>query len=417
MSKKESLPENPFASEKFKEQLLEHVRENGGTAAVGGQAFAQQLMQTTLEALLEAEMEEHLGYPKHSPEGKRSGNSRNGRVTKRVRGDFGEVDIDTPRDRNGSFDPQIVKKGQNELNGFTDKIISLYARGMTTREIEAHLREMYNVDVSASFVSRAVDKVTQEVTEWQNRSLEQLYTVVYMDGMRIKVRDDGTIKNKVVYICLGVNVEGYQEVLGLWMAENEGAHFWLSVLNDLRSRGVEDILIACVDGLTGFPDAIESVFPNTDVQLCIVHQIRNSTKFVPWKDRKSFCRDLKTVYGAPTVSAAKDALEKLEETWGDKYPGSVASWKNHWDRLTAFFKYPPELRTIIYTTNSIEALNSQLRKNSKNRKVFPNDNAVYKLLFLNIKNITKKWRHRQKWDIVVNQLAIIFKDRLNWDAY
>lgn len=412
-------PKNPFGDKEFEKQIQEHVRKHGGTAAVGGADFVQQIMKSAMQAMLDAEMEEHLGYGKNAPEGKNSGNSRNGRGKKTVRGDFGEVTVEPPRDRNGTFEPQLVKKGQKEINedGFAEKIISLYARGMTTREIEAHLRELYELDISRTFVSRVVDNISEAATEWQNRPLEKLYTVMYMDGIRFKVRDDGSVKNKVVYICLGVTVEGLQEVLGLWTAENEGAAFWVSVLNDIKARGVEDILIACVDGLTGFPDAIESVYPQTDVQLCIVHQIRNSTKFVPWKDRKAFCKSLKAIYGADTLPLAEQALEKLDEEWGQKYPASVKSWRTHWERLTAFFKYPVELRKIIYTTNSIESLNSMLRKNTKNRKVFPSDQSLMKLLYLNIKNATKKWRHRQNWDIVVNQLALIFDGRIVFDAY
>lgn len=405
-----------FNTEEFQQQLMDHVRKHGGTTAVGGEDFINKIIKSTYEALLQTEMEEHLGYAKNASEGRGNGNSRNGLNTKQVRGDFGEVPIQTPRDRDGSFEPQVIKKRQKEVRGFTDKVISLYSRGMTTREIEEHLKEMYEIDVSATFISKATERVMEEVTAWQSRTLEKLYTVVYMDGLRMNVRHEGRIIKKVVYIALGVPVSGRQEVLGLWLAETEGAHFWLNVCNELKSRGVEDILIACVDGLKGLPEAIESVFPGVDVQLCIVHQIRNSTKFLAFKDRKAFCKDLKDIYGATTIEAAEQALRNVDEKWGNKYPASIASWKNNWERLTAFFRYPVELRKIVYTTNSIESLNSQLRKNTRNRKVFPNDESVIKILYLNIRNISKKWRFRQNWDIVINQLAILFEDRLKLDA-
>lgn len=408
--------ENPiFDEQALREQLKEHVRKHGGTAAVGGNEFVRQLTKSALEALLQVEMEEHLGYDKHAPEGRNSGNSRNGHSSKQVKTDYGRLEIKTPRDRNGSFEPQIVKKRQKEVQGFSDKIISLYARGMTTREIEEHLKEWYEIDISPAFISRVTEKVQEEAIQWQSRTLEKLYTVVYMDGIRYNVRDEGRIKKKVVYIALGVPISGKQEVLGLWIAENEGAHFWMNVCNELKNRGVEDILIACVDGLTGFPEAIEAVFPQADVQLCIVHQIRNSTKFIAEKDRKAFCKDLKTIYAATTIDAAEQALNEVDEKWGGKYPASLQSWKKNWDRLTAFFKYPVELRKIVYTTNSIESLHSQLRKNTKNRKLFPNDEALLKLLYLNIRNITKKWKFRQYWDIVVNQLAILYPERIHID--
>jgi len=397
----------------FSEKLLAHVREAGGSSAIDPNALCRELMQKTLQTLLDVEMEEHLGYPPHDPKGNNSGNSRNGKTSKKVRSEKGELLVETPRDRNGTFEPQIIKKRQTISTDFADKIISLYARGLTTREIEEHLREMYGVDVSATFISRATEAVLTEVKEWQSRPLEALYAVIYMDGIRFSVRDNGRVKKKCVYVCLGVDTEGRQDVLGLWMAETESASFWVTVMNELKARGVEDILIACVDGLTGFPDAIEAVYPNTDVQLCVVHQIRTSTKHINWKDRKAFCKQLKDVYTAPSEEAALGALEALEERWGKQYPASIQCWHRDWDKLVTFLRYPPELRKFIYTTNSIESLNSVLRKNTRNRKVFPNDESLLKLLYLNITKQSSKWRKRQGWSMIFNQLMILFPERLD----
>lgn len=286
---------------------------------------------------------------------------------------------------------------------------------MTTREIEDHLHEMYDIEVSPQFISRATERMQSEITEWQNRPLDAVYPVVYVDGLRVSVRsgnNSGAIIKKCVYIVLGISCAGKQEVLGLWIEETEGAKFWLKVFNDLKARNVEDIILLCGDGLKGLPEAVESVYPKTDVQLCVVHQIRNATKFVPYQDRKRFCADMRPIYTSPTIDAAELALFELEEKWGKKYPMSVASWKANWVLLTAFYKYPVEMRKTIYTTNAIEGLNAQLRKNTSNRKVFPNDEAVIKILFLNIENFTKKWTKRQGWDILMNQLSIMFPERL-----
>lgn len=413
-------PKFEFNAEAFKAALLREVSEAGGTEAYyakagGASKLAQSIMKPFYEALLQAEMDDHLGYKKHSRTGKRAGNARNGLGSKKIRGDFGELEIDTPRDRDSSFDPKIVKKRDGTAGNFTDKIISLYARGMTTREIEEHLREIYDVEVSAQFISRATERIEQEVVEWQNRPLEKIYPVVYVDGLRVSVRsgdNKGAVIKKCIYIVLGVSVSGLQEVLGLWVEETEGARFWLKVFNDLKARGLNDILILCGDGLTGLPDAVSSVFPNTDVQLCVVHQIRAATKFVSFKDRRTFCHDMRPIYAAPTVEAAELALKEFAQKWEAKYPMSVASWKRNWVLLTAFFKYPVELRKIIYTTNAIESLNAQLRKNTANRKIFPNDDAILKLLFLNVRNFTNKWNKRQGWDIVMNQLSLLFPERL-----
>jgi transposase-like protein len=379
---------------------------------VDSKAMLQNLVKQTLEAFLELEMEEHLGYPKYAADGRGSGNSRNGSTPKTVRGDFGEIEIETPRDRKGEFDPKVVGKRQTSIGNFTETIISLYARGMSTREIEEHVKQIYGIEISPQFVSRATEQLQQQITDWQSRPLERIYPVVFVDGLRVAIRSDKGVLKKCVYTVLGVGVAGRQEVLGLWIEETEGARFWLKVFNDLKARGVQDILVLCGDGLTGLPEAVRAVFPQADVQLCVVHQIRNATKFVSFKDRKPFCAAMRPIYTAPTIEAAELALERFEQAWGGRYPMSVASWRTHWDGLTAFFKYPVEFRRLIYTTNAIESLHSQMRKNIASRKVFPHDDAVLKILFLNIRNFSNRWSRRQGWDIVMNQLSVIFGSRL-----
>ena len=399
----------------FKKSLMDQVRAAGGTQAIDTKQLFQKLVKETLEALLELEMEEHLGYPKHDAAGRGSGNSRNGASSKTVRGDFGEIDIETPRDRNSSFEPKIVAKRQSSIGNFNQVVISLYARGMTTREIEQHIKEMYDVEISPQFVSRATEELQQQITEWQSRPLERVYPIIFVDGLRVAVRTDKGVFKKCVYTVLGVSLSGKQEVLGLWIEETEGARFWLKVFNDLKARSVQDVLIVCGDGLTGLRNAVESVFPQADVQLCVVHHIRNVTKFVSYKDRKLLCAGMRPIYTAPTIEAAELALDRFAQGWGARYPASVASWRNHWNELTTFFRYPVELRRIIYTTNAIESLHSQMRKNIANRKVFPNDEAVIKILFLNLRNFVNRWTKRQGWDIVINQLMMIFGDRLKPD--
>lgn len=404
-----------FDAKAFESALIAQVKAAGGTKEfLKGGDFIQNLVKSAFQSLLNVEMDEHLGYEKHDrSEGT---NARNGKKSKTIRGDFGEVEIEAPRDRDGSFDPQIIKKRQTSIGNFSDKIVSLYARGMSTREIEEHLREMYGIEVSAQFISRATERMQTEVVEWQSRPLDPVYPVVYVDGLHVSVRSGnnaGSVVKKCVYVVLGVSCSGRQEVLGLWIEESEGARFWLKVFNDLKARGVQDILILCGDGLKGLPDAVESVFPKTDIQLCVVHQIRNATRFVSFKDRKAFCDDMRPIYTAPTIDAAELAFLEFEKKWGARYPMSIVSWKNNWTRLTTFFKYPVELRKIVYTTNAIESLNAQMRKNTSNRKVFPNDEAVIKILFLNVRNFTSKWTKRQGWDMVMNQLSVIFGERLS----
>lgn len=399
----------------FKKSLMDQVRAAGGTQAIDTKQLFQKLVKETLEALLELEMEEHLGYPKHDPAGRGSGNSRNGASGKTVRGDFGQIEIETPRDRNSSFEPKIVAKRQTSIGNFNEAVISLYARGMTTREIEQHIKEMYGVEISPQFVSRATEELQQQIAEWQSRPLERVYPIIFVDGLRVAVRTDKGVLKKCVYTVLGVSLSGKQEVLGLWIEETEGARFWLRVFNDLKARGLQDALIVCGDGLTGLRNAVESVFPQADVQLCVVHHIRNVTKFVSYKDRKLLCAAMRPIYTAPTIEAAELALDRFAQSWEARYPASVAAWRNHWNELTAFFKYPVELRRMIYTTNAIESLHSQMRKNIANRKVFPNDEALIKILFLNLRNFANRWTKRQGWDIVMNQLMMIFGDRLKPD--
>lgn len=406
------IPDPAYDSKTFKKLLIDRVRSRGGTSSVDTKQLFQGLVKETIEAFLELEMEEHLGYAKHDPEGRGSGNSRNGGTGKTVRGDFGEVEIETPRDRNSSFEPKIVAKRQTSVGNFSEAVISLYARGLTTREIEQHVKDIYGIEISPQFVSRVTEELQQQIVEWQSRPLERVYPIIFVDGLRVPVRTDKGVLKKCVYTVLGVGASGRQEVLGLWIEETEGARFWLKVFNDLKARGVCDALIVCGDGLAGLRNAVESVFPQADVQLCVVHHIRNVTKFVSWKDRKPLCVDMRPIYTAATVEAAELALQRFAQLWETRYPMSVNAWRNHWSELTTFFKYPVELRRMIYTTNAIESLHAQMRKNISNRKVFPHDEAVIKILFLNIRNFVNRWTKRQGWDIVMNQLMVLFGDRL-----
>jgi transposase-like protein len=409
------IPDPALDSKTFKKLLMDQVRARAGTDAVNTRQVFNNLVKDTLEAFLELELEQHLGYAKHDPEGRGSGNSRNGSTPKRVRGDFGEIEIETPRDRNSSFEPKIVAKRQTSVGNFGEAVISLYARGLTTREIEQHVKDIYGVEISPQFVSRLTEELQQQITEWQSRPLERVYPIIFIDGLRVAVRSDKGVLKKCVYTVLGVSLSGRQEVLGLWIEETEGARFWVKVLNDLKARGVWDVILLCGDGLPGLRNAVESAFPQADIQLCVVHHIRNVTKFVSWKDRKLLCAAMRPIYTAPTMEAAELALERFAQAWEARYPMSVAAWRNRWCELTTFFNYPVELRRIIYTTNAIESLHSQMRKNISNRKVFPNDEAVIKILFLNIRNFANRWTKRQGWDIVMNQLMMLFGDRLKFD--
>ena len=377
-------------------------------------ALTSEIVKLTVETALNAEIEDHLGYPKNSPDGRNSGNSRNGYSSKTLKGDFGQVEMKTPRDRNGTFDPQFVKKGQTRLTQFDDQILALYAKGMTTRDIVAAFKEMYGAEVSHTLISKVTDSVIEQVHAWQNRPLDDIYPIIYLDCIVIKVRQDNQVMNKSVYIALGINSEGYKELMGLWIAETEGAKFCLSVLTELQNRGLKDIFIACVDGLKGFPDAIKTVYPEAKIQLCIVHMVRNSLKYVVHKDKKLVAADLKAIYNSATVFDAEKALDDFAERWDKKYPPISKSWRSHWDNLITIFDYPQEIRRIIYTTNAIESLNSVIRKAIKNRKIFPSDNSACKIIYLAIMSASKKWSMPlQKWKPAMNRFAIEFEGRFH----
>lgn len=375
------------------EELLDELLKEGKTAAdiFGRDGLLKQLTKRLVERALEGELTDHLGYPKHAPVAKLSDNSRNGSSRKTLKGDMGEIPIDIPRDREGSFDPRLIKKHQTRFDGFDDKIIAMYARGMTTRDIQAWLKEIYGVEISPTLISNVTDEVLAEVKSWQNRPLDPLYPIVYLDAIRIKVRSDGHVHNQAVYLAIGINMDGIKEVLGMWIAKTEGAKFWLSVLTELKNRGLKDIFIASVDGLKGFGDAIETVYPETQVQLCIVHMVRYCLKYVSWKQRKEMANDLKTIYRANTVDEARQNLNIFADKWDKTHPTVSKSWRNNWEQLTPFFDYPAEIRRAMYTTNAIESLNMSLRKVTKNRGSFPNDEAAFKLLYLALNNASKKW--------------------------
>ena len=377
-------------------------------------ALFKEFVGDILENGLEAELDDELGYSKYDYRNKDTDNSRNGHSTKTMKTSFGEVDIAVPRDRKGEFEPQLVKKQQTSLSGdIEEKILSMYAKGMTTRDIDAHIREIYGLEVSDSTVSRITDKILPVVKEWQQRPLEEIYAVVFLDAIHYHVRSEGQIVKKAVYIAIGINMSGIKEVLGMWVGENESAKYWLSILNGLRNRGVEDILIACVDGLTGFDNAIEAVYPKTEIQQCIIHQIRNTTRFVPYKDIKELMADLKRVYAAVDEETALYELESFGEKWNGKYPKIAQSWEANWPKLSTYFKYPQEVRTLIYTTNAIEGFNRQLRKVTKSKSVFPTDDSLLKMLYLAMMDITKKWTgKRRDWGIIHSQLEVFFADRL-----
>lgn len=380
---------------------------------IGDNGILKQLTKAIIERALGAELTSHLGYEPHSAEGKNSGNSRNGTSRKTLKSDLGDLSIEVPRDRNSEFEPQIVSKGQRRFTGFDDKILSMYARGMTTRDIQAHLQDIYQVEVSPELISSVTDAVMAEVKEWQNRPLEDVYPIVYLDAIILKIRDNGHVVNKAAYLAIGVRLDGLKDVLGIWINKEEGAKFWLKVITELRNRGLKDILIACIDGLKGFPEAIESVFPHTQIQLCIVHMVRNSLRFVSYKDRKMVASDLKNIYRAATEEQGLDALKELEQKWHTRYPMIAKSWYANWNRLNTFFAYPEEIRRVIYTTNAIESLNSTLRKVTKNRGSFPNDDAGIKLLYMALKNIMKKWTMPLRdWGKAINQMSIVFEGRI-----
>ena len=410
MPRRKMSPEEIVRKEKLRELMSQFDIKNFSDI----NALFKEMVGDILENGLEAELEDELGYSKYDYRNKGTDNSRNGYSQKHLKTSFGDVDINVPRDRKGEFEPQLVKKHQTTLTGdIEEKILSMYAKGMSTNDIDAHIREIYGIEVSDSTISRITDKIIPVVKEWQQRPLEEIYAVVFMDAIHYHVRSEGQIVKKAVYIAIGINMSGIKEVLGMWIGENESAKYWLSILNGLKNRGVEDILIACVDGLTGFDNAIEAVYPKTEIQQCIIHQIRNSTKYVSYKDIKALMADLKRVYAAVDEETALYELEVFEEKWGSKYPKIAQSWKANWARLCTYFKYPPEVRTLIYTTNAIEGFNRQLRKVTKSKSVFPTDDSLLKMLYLAMIDITKKWTgKRRDWGIIHSQLEVFFADRL-----
>jgi len=373
----------------------------------------QQLTKALVERALNGEMTHHLGYEKHNAAGNNSGNSRNGTTPKVLKGKRGQVEIEVPRDRNSDFEPQLVKKNQTRFDGLDEKIISLYSRGMTTREIQGHLEEIYGVDVSPSLISNVTDAVLEEVRAWQSRPLDAVYPILYLDALQVKVKSQGSVRNKAIYLAFGVGMNGLKEVLGIWASDNEGSKFWMQVITELKTRGVQDIFIACVDGLKGFPEAIEAIYPQTQIQLCIVHLVRHSLFYVSHKDRKEIAADLKMIYQAPTLDEADYQLSKFADKWKEAYPMVVRSWQQNWARVIPMFSFAPEIRKAIYTTNTIESLNMTLRKIIKNRAMFPSDEAVFKILYLALRNISKRWTMPiANWSGAMNQFAILFENRL-----
>lgn len=395
----------------FINSLLEHYQPKD---AQDVQDMLKDLLGDTLQGMLEAELDQSLGYSKYDYRNKETDNSRNGYSKKTVVSSMGDIDLDIPRDRNGEFQPQIVKKNQTDISNIEDQVLSMYAKGMTTRDISAHLHDVYGVVASAEMISHMTDRILPVAKEWQNRPLEKKYAVVFMDAVHFHVREDNRTIKKAVYVAIGIRLDGTKEVMGMWIGGNESAKYWLGVLNEIRNRGVEDIMIVSVDGLTGFVDAIGAVFPKAEIQRCIVHQVRYTTKFVNYKDIKPFMKDLKAVYQAPTEEIALENLDILEENWGKKYPSSIASWRNNWPQLSTYFKYPSEIRKIIYTTNSIENFNRGLRKVTKSKSVFPTDDALFKSIYLAMVDITKKWTGTAwNWGQTLDQLMIYFGDRID----
>lgn len=410
MTRRNRTPEENARREKIRELLQ--------MSNVGSMEDIQNLFKETIAEFMEngldAELDEKLGYSKYDYKNKDTDNSRNGHSSKTLRTSFGEVDISVPRDRKGEFEPQLLKKNQTSISqDVEEKILSMYAKGMTTGDIETHIKDIYGLDVSDTTVSRITDKVLPLAKEWQQRPLEAVYAVVFMDAIHYHVRSEGQVVKKAVYIAIGIDLEGKKDVLGMWIGENESAKFWASVLNSLRNRGVQDIFIACTDNLTGFSSAIEAVFPKTDIQNCIIHQIRNSTKYVSYKDLKALMADLKAVYSAVDEQTALTALDNFAEKWDKKYPKISISWQSNWANLSTYFKFPQEIRRLIYTTNAIEGFNRQLRKVTKSKSVFPTDDSLFKILYLVTMDITKKWTgRRQDWSIIHSQLEIFYADRI-----
>lgn len=378
------------------------------------QEMLKDLFAGTIQEMLEAEIEDHLGYERYDNKNKGTSNSRNGYRSKKVKSDFGEVKLSIPRDRNGEFEPIVVKNYNNDISGIEDQVIGMYSKGMSTRDISTHLKSIYGIDVSHTLVSKITDRVLPLANEWQNRALDTIYPIVFMDAIHYKVRSEGRIINKAAYIAIGINLEGVKEVLGIWIGENESSKYWLKVLTDIKNRGVKDILIASVDGLVGFSDAIKAVFPDTEVQRCVVHQIRNTLNYVSYKHRKEFAKDLKLVYAATTEDVALNELTLLEEKWGQHYAIALKSWRNNWDELATYFKYPQEIRRLIYTTNSMESYNRLLRKVTKSKAVFPSDDSLHKSLYLATMDISEKWTQKvRSWNQILAHLSIYFEERIS----
>ena len=393
------------------DELLEDISDPKDI--LGKNGLLKQLTKRLVERTLEAELTDHLGYEPHEQKGRGTGNNRNGKGQKTVQSETGSIEIQVPRDRNGTFEPKLIKKRQRRLEGFDEKVLYLYSSGLSTRGIQEQLEELYGVEVSPTLISNVTNAVMDDVRAWQSRPLSSVYPILYFDALFVKSRQEGPVKNKAVYLALGINLLGEKELLGLWIAETESSKFWFSVFNELKNRGVQDCFIACVDGLKGLPEAIETVFPETQVQLCIVHKLRNSFKYVPWKDRKAVAKDLRAVYGAATIEEAEQSLDTFSDLWDAKYPAISPSWRADWDKLTVFFDYTPEIRKVIYTTNAIESLNFSLRKMLKNRGAFPNDDSIIKALYLAINRVAKKWTMPiRDWKAALNQFVILFGDRV-----
>ncbi|MED4600923.1 IS256 family transposase [Paenibacillus validus] len=401
--------------EKFwtKKDLREFVKEHNFQSVEHIQTTLKELFKDVLEEALQAELDTQLAYDRYDAKSKKTKNSRNGYSKKTVSSEYGDIEIQVPRDRLGEFDPVVVKKHQTNVTGIEDQIVALYAKGVSTRDIQDHLLNLYGVEVSPTLISNVTNKIVPIIKEWQNRPLQNIYTVVFLDAIHFKVKQDGHIVNKAAYMVIGIDLEGNKDVLGIWIGENESAKFWLSVLNDLKNRGVQDILIACVDNLTGFTQAISACYPQTEIQKCIIHQIRNSTRYVSYKDLKKVTADLKPIYKAATEEAALLELDRFEETWGSKYPLLVKSWRQNWDELSTFFKYPPELRKLIYTTNMIESYHRQLRKVTKGKSIFPTDESLLKMLYLSTMDVLKRWTGRvQNWGQILLQLTVYYPERV-----
>lgn len=412
MARKNDSPQKAALREMMSSYLKENdVKVKDGTDV---NAIMRDMMSIILEGALDEELDQELGYSRYDYRNKDTDNSRNGHSQKTMHTSYGDMDVAIPRDRKGEFEPQLIKKYQNTVSqDMEEKIISMYAKGMTTSDMESHMQDLYGIEISDSTISRITDKILPIVKEWQERPLEEVYAVVFMDAIHYHVRSEGRIVKKAVYIALGIRMDGRKDVIGMYVGENEGAKFWLSIINGIRNRGVKDILIACVDGLQGFPEAIEAVFPETEIQQCIIHQIRHSTRFVSYKDLKALMADLKRVYAAATEEIALDELERFHDKWEAKYPKIYKSWHDHWPTLSTYFKYPEEVRKLIYTTNAIEGFNRQLRKVTKSKTVFPSDDSLLKMLYLATMDITRKWTgHRQDWGLIHSQLEIYFEERL-----